>query len=72
MISARRDLPEKMSNPDMLAWMGRLVDGGSSGKLQLESLSKALPAAIYTTDAEGHITFYNEAAAELWGRRPLP
>jgi two-component system, chemotaxis family, CheB/CheR fusion protein len=70
MNSARRDLPEKMSNPDMLAWMGRLVDGGSSGKLQLESLIKALPAAIYTTDAEGHITFYNEAAAELWGRRP--
>jgi hypothetical protein len=32
MNSARRDLPEKMSNPDMLAWMGRLVDGGS-GKL---------------------------------------
>lgn len=29
-----------------------------------------MPAAIYTTDAAGHITFYNEAAAELWGRRP--
>ena len=29
-----------------------------------------LPAALYTTDAEGRITFYNEAAAALWGRRP--
>ena len=29
-----------------------------------------LPAAIYTTDADGRITYYNEAAAELWGRRP--
>jgi two-component system, chemotaxis family, CheB/CheR fusion protein len=29
-----------------------------------------LPAAIYATDAEGRITFYNEAAAALWGRRP--
>ncbi|MFE0759211.1 PAS domain S-box protein [Inquilinus sp. NPDC058860] len=33
-------------------------------------LLEALPAAIYTTDAEGRITFYNEAAAELWGCRP--
>lgn len=30
----------------------------------------ALPAAIYTTNAEGQITFYNAAAVELSGRRP--
>jgi PAS domain-containing protein len=30
----------------------------------------ALPAAIYMTDAEGRLAFYNEAAAELWGCRP--
>jgi PAS domain S-box-containing protein len=29
-----------------------------------------LPVAIYTTDMSGRITFYNEAAAELWGHRP--
>lgn len=29
-----------------------------------------LPVAIYTTDADGRLTLYNEAAAELWGRRP--
>ena len=33
-------------------------------------LLHALPAAVYTTDAAGHITFYNEAAAALWGCRP--
>ncbi|WP_198674090.1 PAS domain-containing sensor histidine kinase [Chitinophaga alhagiae] len=33
-------------------------------------LVQALPAAVYTCDALGHITFYNEAAASLWGRRP--
>ena len=33
-------------------------------------LVRALPAAIYTTDARGRITFYNDAAAELWGSRP--
>ena len=31
---------------------------------------EALPAAIYMTDAEGRLTFYNEAAAEFWGCRP--
>jgi PAS domain S-box-containing protein len=33
-------------------------------------LLQALPVAVYTTDAEGRITFFNEAAAELWGHRP--
>jgi two-component system CheB/CheR fusion protein len=33
-------------------------------------LLHALPAAVYTTDAAGRITFYNEAAAALWGTRP--
>jgi PAS domain S-box-containing protein len=32
---------------------------------------EAFPAAIYTTDAEGRITFFNEAAAEFAGRRPV-
>src|SRR3954468_9294188 len=34
-------------------------------------LLEALPAAIFTTDAEGHITFYNRAAAELAGGEPV-
>jgi PAS domain S-box-containing protein len=29
-----------------------------------------LPAAIYVTDAKGRITYYNEAAATLWGCQP--
>jgi PAS domain S-box-containing protein len=33
-------------------------------------LLQALPVAVYMTDHEGCITFYNEAAAELWGHRP--
>jgi PAS domain S-box-containing protein len=33
-------------------------------------LLEALPVAVYITDAEGRITFYNQAAAELWGHRP--
>ncbi len=33
-------------------------------------LIEALPAAIYTTDAAGRITFFNEAAVAFSGRRP--
>jgi len=28
------------------------------------------PVAIYTTDKEGYINFYNRAAIQLWGREP--
>jgi len=33
-------------------------------------LMDVLPVAVYTTDPEGNITYYNEAAATLWGHRP--
>jgi PAS domain S-box-containing protein len=42
----------------------------SGGGHNSEELLQALSAALYTTDADGRITFYNEAAAELWGFRP--
>ena len=34
------------------------------------NLLEALPVPVYTTDAEGRLTFYNEAAAKFWGYRP--
>jgi len=37
---------------------------------RLQDLLTAIPAAIYTTDAAGRLTYYNEAAVELAGRRP--
>lgn len=33
-------------------------------------LIQPLQAAIYTCDKEGRVSFYNEAAAALWGREP--
>ena len=33
-------------------------------------LLEALPVAVYIADAEGRITFYNRAAAEMWGHNP--
>jgi len=38
--------------------------------LPANDILEALPEAIYTTDAEGRITYYNKAASELWGLRP--
>ncbi|MFZ2029003.1 MAG: PAS domain-containing protein [Vitreimonas sp.] len=37
---------------------------------RLLELLNALPAALYTTDAEGRVTFFNEAARDLTGRDP--
>lgn len=47
---------------------GRHVSGHGDGYFR--EIVEAVPAAIYMTDAAGRITFYNEAAATLWGRRP--
>ena len=37
---------------------------------QVQAVLDALGVAVYTTDASGRITFFNEAAETLWGRRP--
>lgn len=40
--------------------------------MQVETgVLRGIPAAIYTTDTEGRLTFYNDAAAEFWGYRPV-
>ncbi|MFZ2031584.1 MAG: PAS domain S-box protein [Vitreimonas sp.] len=38
----------------------------------MRDLLEALPAAVYTTDADGRITFYNKAAVDMAGRTPQP
>ena len=74
-----RDRGENTLVPDLLGWMGAAFGDAVEragvrplrlGRAQMEDVIRALPAAIYTTDAAGRITFYNEAAAELWGCRP--
>jgi PAS domain S-box-containing protein len=37
---------------------------------KLRELLGALPAAIYVTDADGHITYCNQSAVDLWGVEP--
>ena len=38
--------------------------------LEFRRLLEKLPAAAYTCDAEGHITYFNQHAVELWGCAP--
>ena len=45
----------------------RLHEGNS---IEFRNLLNALPAAVYVTDSLGQITYFNEAAATLWGHRP--
>jgi PAS domain S-box-containing protein len=47
----------------------RLCDGQT--ETWFRSVLDVLPAAVYTTDVAGRITYYNEAAVELAGRRPV-
>jgi PAS domain S-box-containing protein len=37
---------------------------------QLDNILSLLPAAVYTCDSDGRITFFNKRAAQLWGRTP--
>ncbi len=44
--------------------------GTDSREGYFRNILDELPAAIYVTDAVGRITYFNEAAATLWGHRP--
>ncbi len=60
LLAISRDVSER--KPD------QNVDRQSQERLR--ELLEALPNAIYTTDAQGRVTFYNQAAVEMSGRRP--
>jgi PAS domain S-box-containing protein len=48
----------------------RMEDLIRESEQHMRDLLEALPAAVYTTDAAGRITFYNKAAVEMAGRTP--
>jgi PAS domain S-box-containing protein len=49
---------------------GRTDTAVRDSELLFRELFEALPAAVYMTDPAGRITFFNQAAADLWGCRP--
>ena len=42
-----------------------------SAAITSRELMLQMPCAVYTTDAQGYLTFYNDAALALWGRKPV-
>jgi PAS domain S-box-containing protein len=48
----------------------RAQDALGASERRFRELLAALPAAVYTTDAAGRVTFYNQAAVELAGHPP--
>jgi PAS domain S-box-containing protein len=53
-----------------LSSIGQAVLAFGQGDGRFREVIEALPAAIYTTDKNGCITFYNAAAEAMWGRSP--
>lgn len=47
-----------------------VVDLTDAGDALLRGFAGIMPTAVYACDVEGRITFFNERAVELWGRRP--
>jgi PAS domain S-box-containing protein len=64
----------RLSDVEASAPLARLVAKAGEPIIRGDSffreLVDALPAAVYTTDASGKITYFNEAAVALWGHRP--
>jgi len=52
--------------------VGLALDAARRGETALQSVLATLPAPIYTTDAEGWITYYNQACIQFAGRTPVP
>jgi PAS domain S-box-containing protein len=48
----------------------RFDEALSKSEARFRDLLEKLPAAAYTCDAEGLITYYNQRAVEMWGRAP--
>ncbi len=71
--------PVKDQNGAVTRWFGTNTDVTAQRKAELavreserrfREMIDALPAAIYTTDAEGRLTHFNPAAVEFSGRTP--
>jgi PAS domain S-box-containing protein len=66
----RASMPEPILSAAHLRDADAVTLGDAAAENQFRALLDALPAAIYVTDAAGRITYYNQAAVDLAGRRP--
>ena len=59
-LSITRDISERKQTEQVL----------HDSEQRYRQLVHALPAAIYTCDARGRVTLFNQAAEAMWGRKP--
>lgn len=60
LVGTARDITEEKKKEAALAM----------SEARYRGLVDLMPAAMYTCDAEGHITFFNEQAEDIWGSAP--
>jgi PAS domain S-box-containing protein len=60
-IGAAQDITERKEAEDALR----------ASEQHHRHVLESLPVAVYLADSEGRLTMYNQAAADLWGRRPV-
>src|SRR5436190_4504675 len=63
-------IPERIVNAAYLRDADAVTLGDATAEIQFRALLDVLPAAVYVTDADGRITYYNQAAVNLAGRSP--
>ena len=56
------------TNPDRI--LAVAMEAARKGGAELRDVLDALPAPIYTTDADGWVTFFNHACIDFAGRTP--
>lgn len=54
----------------MLKQLASSQAGETTHRSAVAEILDAVPVAVYTTDADGYVTSYNEAAQRLWGIAP--
>ena len=70
MKSGELQTESQVTAPEAKA-IARLVTGGDMADSLFREMVEALPVAIYMTDADGRLAFFNAAAVNLAGRRPV-
>ncbi|HYI63639.1 MAG TPA: PAS domain-containing protein [Allosphingosinicella sp.] len=61
--------PAPPASPEDMIGMARAAARNGAG--ELNAVLETLPAPIYTTDADGWVTFFNRACVDFAGRTPM-
>jgi PAS domain S-box-containing protein len=64
------NLLDNIASIERIGLLARAAKAVAGSDDYFRGVLDALPMAVYITDAAGLITYYNEAAAVFWGRRP--